>query len=179
MILRVVQRILLITGIFLLLFSAYLFWQRVNPYRLSFAVYSEEIRNPASVQIHPVRVRIPSVSIDLPVFSATIENGKWPAPSMGVSYLSSSPTPGEEGNSILYGHNWPNLFGPLKRAEAGDTIEIALSDGEIRTFAVVMTDTVTPDQTHILSQSDDVRLTLYTCAGFLDRKRLVVTAVPL
>ena len=38
------------------------------------------------------------------------------------------------------------------------------------------TQVVTPDQTHILAPSDDRRVTLYTCTGFLDRKRFVVTA---
>ena len=94
----------------------------------------------------------------------------------GLSYLSSSPIPGEWGNSILYGHNWPNLFGPLKKIQKGDPVEVELSSGQTRTFEVVMTDTVTPNQTHILSKTDDVRLTLYTCTGFLDRNRFVVTA---
>ena len=58
----------------------------------------------------------------------------------------------------------------------GDRIEIAFSDGSIREFVVAYTTTVNPGQVEILKDSEDSRLTLYTCTGFLDSKRFVVTA---
>lgn len=179
MIRKTLSRIFVFLGIFCLLSAAYLFWERTNPYRLSFASYVETPGAKPQETIYPVRIRIPGVSVDVPVQPATITDGKWPASSTGVSHLSTSPIPGEQGNSILYGHNWSNLFGSLKNVHNGDTIDITLSNGEIRRFSVEMTDTVAPEQTHILSASDDIRLTLYTCTGFLDMKRFVVTAIPL
>jgi len=53
-----------------------------------------------------------------------------------------------------------------------------LSTGEEETFIVKESYSVTPDQSHILTQTADVRLTLYTCDGFLDLKRFVVIASP-
>lgn len=173
---RLLSNIFVFIALFSFLSAGYLFWERTNPYRLSFASYSTLTQKEVHADLRPVTVRIPSLSIDLPVHTATIEKGKWPASPTGIMHLSSSPIPGEWGNSILYGHNWQNLFGPMKKIQKGDLVEVELSSGETRMFEVVMTDTVTPDQTHILSQSEDARLTLYTCTGFLDRKRFVVTA---
>lgn len=175
MIWRTLHHFFAILGIICLVSAGYLFWQRTNPYRLSFASYSELPAVKAPENLRPVNIRIPSLSIDLPISAATIENGKWPASSTGISHLSSSPVPGEQGNSTLYGHNWPNLLGPLKKIQPGDSIEIGLSDGTTRTFVVSRTDTVTPDQTKSISQTGETRITLYTCAGFLDRKRFIVT----
>jgi len=35
---------------------------------------------------------------------------------------------------------------------------------------------VLPNQTEVIKPTDDERLTLYTCSGFADTKRLIVTA---
>ena len=51
-----------------------------------------------------------------------------------------------------------------------------MSNGEERNFLVEYTSVVDPNQTYILSQTKDKGITLYTCTGFLDTKRFVVTA---
>ncbi len=178
MIRQILSRIFVFLGILCLLSAAYRFWERTNPYPLSFASYVETPVAKPKESLYPVRIRIPGVSINIPIYPATITDGKWPASSTGVSHLSTSPIPGERGNSILYGHNWSNLLGPLKKVQTGDAIEIELSNGKTQPFTVEMTNTVTPEQTGMLSPSDDMRLTLYTCTGFLDQKRFVVTAKP-
>ena len=116
-------------------------------------------------------------NIYLPIKQATISDGNWEASHDAISYLISSPVPGEKGNSILYGHNWPNLLGNLPKVKPGQNIEIIFNNGTRSVFTVVYTSVVNPDQTHILNDSQDNRITLYTCTGFLDRKRFVATAV--
>ena len=63
-------------------------------------------------------------SIDLPIYPASINGTSWETTTKGVSYLKNTPTPGEIGNSVMYGHNWTNLLGPLVRAKPGQKIEI-------------------------------------------------------
>lgn len=46
-----------------------------------------------------------SIGFDLPIVPAQIAGGKWEITKNGVSYLTTSPLPGSEGNSVLYGHN--------------------------------------------------------------------------
>ncbi len=126
----------------------------------------------------PVRFIIKNLDIDLPIFETEIVDGVWEDSENGVSYLQGSPLPGDVGNSIMYGHNWANILGGLKNIKSGDQIEIVLSNGEVRIFNFRDMFDVTVDQTHILSESDYPKLTIYTCDSFLDAKRLVVTATP-
>ena len=174
---RSLSKFFFLLGVLLIFSSAYLVWQRYTPTRLSFDTTAIGQGPRISLLNSPSRIRIERLKIDLPIIGTTLEQGKWQATDRGVSYLLSTPLPGEIGNSVLYGHNWPNLLGRLVRITPGDLIEIQLSDGSLRRFRVAYTTTVTPDQTHILAQTDDTRLTVYTCTGFLDRQRFVATAI--
>lgn len=176
-----VANVLTALGVFFLILSGFLYWQRTTPRRLSFSLSSRElIEAPKSGHsVKPARLTIPELSIDLPIYESRIYGeGKWEATTQGVSYLISTPVPGQVGNSILYGHNWKSLLGNLTQAKPGQVIEIAYSDGSLQDFKVAYTQVVNPDESKILSQTDDQRITLYTCTGFLDSKRFVVTAFP-
>ncbi len=115
--------------------------------------------------------------MDLEIIPSKITNNTWEATSQGVSHLSSSPIPGEKGNSILYGHNWTNLLGNLTKIKPGAEINIILKNREKKIFIVEYVSIVGPNDTQILADTDDTRITLYTCTGFLDAKRFVVTAL--
>lgn len=125
----------------------------------------------------PAKLIIPALKLELPISPADIRGTRWEASTTGVSHLATSPIPGEVGNSVLYGHNWPNLLGNLPKIKLGQRLGVIFQDGSEKEFTVILTQTVDPNQTGILSPTEDIRVTLYTCAGFLDRKRFVVTAV--
>ncbi len=129
-------------------------------------------------ELQPVRLIIESLDLDLPIYGAEISDGRWQTTKEGVSYLKTSPMPGEIGNSIIYGHNWANLLGNLYKIEVDGEITVGFSDNTFVGFVVVSKGAVTKDQTHILNQQDYSKLTLYTCDNFLDSKRFVVTALP-
>ena len=174
-----IANILILFGVACLLLASYYLWQRTNPQRLSFD------RTPQSVSftktptetVQPIQIIIPALNINLPIYPAEIKNNKWEATTKGVSYLTSSPIPGEKGNSILYGHNWPNILGNLVKAQVGQEIQIIFADQTSKTFVIKNIAIVKPNETQVLSQTDDQRITLYTCTGFLDRKRFVAIAL--
>jgi len=172
------SRLLIFLGILSLVISVFLVWERNTPGRLSFNLKNTSNNNiyPQSSQI-PKQLIIKDLGIDLPIYPAKIDQNKWEATTNGVSYLSSSTIPGEKGNSIIYGHNWTSLLGPLTRAKPGQNIGVVFSDGSKKDFSIAYISTVTPNQTSILDPSSDTRLTIYTCTGFLDSKRFVVTAI--
>lgn len=156
------------------LISGFLIWQRYyNPNRLSFAFTPPPAES--KLKFWPQRITIPELKIDLPVIPSTINNGVWSTTHLGVSYLATSTRPGEIGNSIFYGHNWPNLLGKLHDLSPGHTI-IVTGQGETKTFWVAKTQIVTPSQISVLASGPFPQLTLYTCYGFADTKRFVVTA---
>ncbi|MBI2621982.1 MAG: sortase [Candidatus Levybacteria bacterium] len=166
---------LILLGFLFLFFGFYLVTQRYSPKTLEFK--NLEVKNSIQADVRPVRIAIPSLGIEVPIYPSSINNGKWESTTKGVSYLSSSPVPGETGNSILYGHNFSTLLGSLPKIKPGEKIEITLSSGEKKVFTVRYTSIVDPTQTHILNQTEDSRITIYTCTGFLDSKRFVATAL--
>ncbi|MBI4080860.1 MAG: sortase [Candidatus Levybacteria bacterium] len=175
---RLLSKVFIASGIALLLFSSYLFWQRNNPNRLAFATEDISAANTYSEAVNmPTSLTIPSIQKTLPVIPMTLQNSTWSVTPDGVSYLSTSPLPGNPGNSILYGHNWPNLLGKLVLVKPGDSLLLTFKDGKTKQFTVQTTQEVSPSDTSVLKNTPDRRLTLYTCSGFLDSKRFVVTAV--
>lgn len=158
--------------VFLFLFSYSLF-QRINPWGLEkgFEQYAHASETPQSSV--PQRIVIDSLEVDLPVISANIENNKFETTKDGVSYLASSGVPGKSGNVILYGHNWANILGNLPKIKVGDTVKIYASSGEFHEYKIDYTAKVTPDEVHILNQTEDARVTIYTCTGLFDTKRFV------
>jgi LPXTG-site transpeptidase (sortase) family protein len=157
--------------------ASFLFWQRTTPRRLSFnLVEVQPVDNDIDDDLTPQVLIIKDLNIKLPIVPTQVKAGKWEASTKGVSYLSSSPIPGEVGNSIIYGHNWSNLLGNLINIKPNQEVGILFSNGSMEKFVVKFTQTVTPEQIDILDPSDDKRITLYTCTGFLDRQRFVATA---
>lgn len=174
---NLLANIFLTIGILGAIFSGYLIYQRYNPQKLSFDInYEPAINTQSQSTFNPSALKIESANILLPIIPAQIKNNHWEATIKGVSYLNSTVLPGEQGNSILYGHNWPNLLGNLKKVKTGDRITITYQDNSTKDFLIEYISEVDPSQTSILNNSKDTRITLYTCSGFLDSKRLVVVA---
>ena len=168
-------RFSLFIGVAFLIFGAYLIFERYNPQRLGFN--NAPASSLVSSYAFPKEIIISDLNIKLLIYPAQIENNKWEATTKGASYLVSSPIPGDVGNSIIYGHNWFSLLGRLPKIKPGQKIEVVLDNDEKRTFIVENTSIVSPDQTSVLENTTDKRITLYTCTGFLDSKRFVATAV--
>ena len=175
--LNFLSKAFLFIGLLFLIVSAYLLYLRYSPHPLTFEGTPE-----ASVALSfdtPKTLLIPSIGVNLPVIPSLIENNTWQTTSRGVSFLQTSPIPGEKGNSVMYGHNWTSLLGRLPQVKPGDKVNIVMDNGSQKEFKVEYTAIVNPDQTYIIDKTEDSRLTIYTCIGFLDSKRFVVVAKPI
>lgn len=171
------SKILISSGIVIVIVASVLLWKRNDPNRLQFD--SKDIPDTAGATqlAEPVGLIIESLRLKLPIIPATKKGEMWETTASGVSYLTLSPRPGESGNSILYGHNWGSILGSLHSIRPGQIIEIYYSDGTVREFVVLSLSEISPQDISVLDASDDSRVTLYTCSGFFDQKRLVVIAV--
>lgn len=165
--------VLVLSGLTLLAYGGYLLSLRHRPVVMPPQVVASEQE---IVTDSPTRLDISSLALSLPIYPAVIRGGKWQTTSLGVSYLSSSPIPGETGNSVFYAHNWPNLFGSLGRVKPGDIISVYFGSRRVD-YVVHYVSIVDPSDSSVYAPTSDSRLTLYTCTGFLDSKRLVVTAL--
>lgn len=123
----------------------------------------------------PTLISIKSIGLQLPIATGAIKNNQWTLYDDAVSWLTTSKTPGK-GNVILYAHNREYLFGGLKKINIGDEIKIQTNEKEY-SYLVNAKRKVTPaDIDAVISDSN--RLTLYTCDGTFDQKRLIVIALP-
>ena len=167
------------SGVTLLLVAGFLMIRRYFPATPSFTVSVSGDQPSESISsLMPVRLEIPDLGVNLPVLPGTITDGKWETTKKGASFLTSSALPGTRGNSVFYGHNTPNLLSKLSRVKPGQEVVLTRQDGSQVIYSVQSTATVTPNQTHILDETRDERLTIFTCAGLFDQKRFVAVAVP-
>ena len=113
----------------------------------------------------------------LPIEEKSVVDGDWQVAEYSVSHLSSSSIPGQFGNIILYSHNYPELFGMLKNIEIGQKFSLKTTGGTQFEYRILSKIQVDPDQVEWLESTEDEVVTLYTCDGLLDQKRLVVRAV--
>lgn len=123
------------------------------------------------------RLAISRLSIDLPVSEATVTDNQWYVSDTGLSHLKTSANPGDTtGNIVVYGHNKKELLGKLPQVREGDRIRIITTDGTVFIYTVQKTRIVSPREVSILEKTPEETLTIYTCTGFADTKRFVVTA---
>lgn len=123
----------------------------------------------------PTRIVLKDIGIDLPVISTEVKNNVWPETISGVSFMSNSVVPGETGNSIFWGHNFPRLLGNLDQAQPGQTISVYFTTGK-KDFVIAKKAIISATDTSILDATSGAQLTLYTCTGFLDSQRLALVA---
>jgi len=123
----------------------------------------------------PLRIIVPKLSIDLPVKEARVEGNNWELFEDAASYLITSAKIGDSGNTVIYAHAKPHLFGPLKRVKKGERIYV-LTDRNWVVYEVFKTETVPPTHIEVVLPTEKKTLTLYTCTNFLDKDRFVVFA---
>src|SRR5947208_1106964 len=120
---KLLSWLLILQSISLLAVGLYQIYLHEAPAQLSFNNYSIE-KNLTTTGMSPNRITISDLGIDLPVYQATIVNNSWPTTDSGASYLTSSPLPGNTGNSVIYAHNWVSLFGNLRNAKVGEKVVV-------------------------------------------------------
>lgn len=143
-----------------------------NPIQINSALYTSK-----NIVNDPVRILIPKADIDLKVVDAKIVNGYWELSESTASYGLGSGHPGENNNTVIFAHARTGLFYNLKDVRLNDIIYIFTKKQWYR-YKVNKINAVYPNQTEVIKPTKNEVLTLYTCTGFYDEKRLIVTAIP-
>lgn len=193
--------LLILVGVILILFPTVYravsswSWPRINPPAIRFpsrlplvastsgSLSNEPIRidskllgDKPQTQL-PQRVVLPSVAIDLSVVEAPVVNGYWELSDTSASHGVGSANPGENGNIVIFAHAREGLFMNLRNMKVDDTIYILSQDKWFR-YKVTEYKLVDPSAVETIAPTSMETLTLYTCDGFLDSKRLIVVAKP-
>lgn len=123
----------------------------------------------------PTQIIIPSVAIDIPVKESKIVNGYWEVFENSAGWGEGSAAPDEIGNQVIFAHARQGLFLPLQNVKSGQKVYI-LTDNKFYTYEVESIHEVNPSETEVIKPTPDSVLTLYTCSGLADSKRLIVKA---
>jgi sortase A len=97
----------------------------------------------------------------------------------GPGHYMGTPLPGQPGNAAIAGHRttYGAPFHRLDEMRSGDEINITYITGAEFTYEYRSTEIVTPNQTEVLQDKDDNRLTLTAChPKYSARERIVVIA---
>jgi LPXTG-site transpeptidase (sortase) family protein len=124
-----------------------------------------------------VRILIPKHDIDLTVTFSKIKDGYWELSETTASHGEGSANPGERGNTVIFAHARQGLFYNLKNIDRGDIIYVLTKDNWHR-YKVSEIKAVYPNQVETIAPTNNEILTLFTCSGFFDEKRLIVKALP-
>lgn len=124
----------------------------------------------------PTHIQIGEL-ISLPIEQMPFGSQGWMVSETAASIASSSALPGESGNIVIYSHNWKNLFAKLHQVKVGDNVKLQTVDGTTHTYTIESIHVVGPENIELLRPTQMEVLTIYTCTGFLDTKRLVVRAI--
>ncbi len=99
----------------------------------------------------------------------------------GFWYYPLSPPPGQRGNTVIIGHRFLHIpprrdtFFNLEEVKIGDEIVLKQQDDEYK-YTVINIRVVDKNDTSILADTTDYRITLITCTPlWTSEKRLVVT----
>lgn len=128
--------------------------------------------------VHPIlRIIIPSRKIDLPIVEAKVVAGYWEVAETTASHGVGSAYPAENGNVVIFAHARAGMFLPLRDIKVDELVYILGYEKWYR-YRVVRTKLVDPKDVEVIAPTETETLTLFTCSGFMDSKRLIVTAVP-
>ncbi len=168
---NILSKCLIIAGLISIFFGTSLYIQTIIPTSIDPSEASESINSK-----YPQAITITSINVNLPIIPSSKTNGKFETTKNGVTYLTDSVLPSETGNSVFYGHNWSNLLGNLKSVKRGDSIQLKYASGEIKTFTIDLITEMPAKYAKVALESDQKVMTIYTCSGFMDSKRIIVTA---
>jgi LPXTG-site transpeptidase (sortase) family protein len=162
-------------SLFILLFPSYITHNsKLNPVKVNFEVKKTQTAGEAQI---PDKIILPDVNINAVVKEAKIENGYWQVFEDTASYGQGSASLGEKGNMVIFAHARSGLFYNLRDIKKDDLVFVYHRKSKY-TYKVKEVKSVFPNDTSVIAPTKDQRLTLYTCIGFYDEKRLVVIAMP-
>lgn len=122
----------------------------------------------------PQRIVIPDLGLDIDVVPSFIKNGYWEVFEDKAGWGVGSAYPGEIGNSVIFAHAKENLFEKLKFIKKDSKVFVLTKNGWFEYEAKNKFE-VSPSDTKIVAPvNSEKKLTLYTCSGYKDTKRLVV-----
>jgi LPXTG-site transpeptidase (sortase) family protein len=175
---QVKARILLYLGLFCMLISAAWFGMRtVQWYSMTVTATSQKQAVYTKISA-PNPVFLTAKNTNVTIREGAVFNGQWILSTESAFHYDASSRPTEPGNIIIYGHNTKNIFKSLKTVQKDDVITLTTEDQQTHDYTIIDIQVVSPSETEYLQPTQEEILTVYTCTGLMDTKRLVIRAKP-
>jgi LPXTG-site transpeptidase (sortase) family protein len=164
-------RVLIITGILLFIFGISV---KVIPQVL--ASPEPEVKQQVVTPEDLVKINIPNANVQSNVVEGAVDGDVWKLVNNAVLTIKIANPDKSKTATLIYGHNFKNLFQNLKDVQVGDNIYLTNEKGEVFIYQVYSKEDINPKQVDKLSPQIDHELILYTCDGILDTQRVLVKA---
>lgn len=122
----------------------------------------------------PSQIIIPSLNINLAVEPGKYEaaSDSWTLSGYNAHYATIMPLANDTaGNTFVYGHNNPYVFGPLKHLQPGASAEVVASNGNRFFYTYQKSYTVAPNDVSLFKYQGSPIMTVQTCTGTWHEKR--------
>lgn len=151
------------------------FMSRQEPVFVNAApVLAEQTIPKRAIHGTPAQIIIPSLNINLSVEPGKYEaaTDSWTLSGYNAHFATmTNPANDTEGNTFIYGHNNPYVFGPMKRIQPGATIEIIATNGNRFIYTYQQSYIVAPNDVSLFKYKGPPILTVQTCTGVWHEKR--------
>lgn len=130
------------------------------------------------IQGKPVRIEIPSLSINIPVADGVYNPAKqsWTLSKDKAHFALMTTMPNnQEGNTFIYGHNRKEVFSKLSKMKAGQIAEVYTENGHKFTYRYRSSYETHPNDDALFRYKGAPILTLQTCSGVWYENRLLMT----
>jgi LPXTG-site transpeptidase (sortase) family protein len=124
---------------------------------------------------HPISFAIEELGINLPIRDGVYntQTNDWTLSGDAVFFAALTTEPNEaSGNTFIYGHNQPQVIGPMKDIAVGDIVTNKTSNGHTFLYEYVRDAIIAPTFTEVLREDPKTpQLTVMTCEGIWSETR--------
>lgn len=134
--------------------------------------------DPASLQGAPTRITIPRLQLELPIEKGYYDptSKTWNVSETAAQYATITPPLNTKGgNTFIYGHNLPAVFGRLPELSTGDMIILTTDTGHKLSYRLTSKRETNPNDDSLFYYSGPPIVTVQTCSGLFDQNRQLFT----
>ena len=122
----------------------------------------------------PVNIEVPSLSLNLPIQPGIYDNEtkKWTLSDIKAQYATITPlSNNQRGNTFIYGHAIPGIFGKLHTINNGENVIIQTDNGLVFEYTFFGSTEVDTTDNSVFNYSGPSILTVQTCSGSFYQNR--------
>ncbi len=139
---------------------------------------SSVVREPSDTGGIPIGITVPRLGLRLAVEPGQYNPASktWNVSTSAAQYATITPPANtKSGNTFIYGHNLPAVFGRLPELSTGDMIILTTDTGHKLSYRLTSKRETNPNDDSLFYYSGPPIVTVQTCSGLFDQNRQLFT----